>query len=68
MANPGSWKQVDTNKWRNSQTGDNIRIDKKRTVANDPRTRSWKIYMNGKRKRDLRDNVKKERAVKGAKK
>lgn len=67
MANPGSWKEVDTNKWKNSQTGDTIRIDKKRSVAGDPSTRSWKIYLNDRRVHDMRDNVGKERAVKKAK-
>lgn len=44
---PGNWSKIDTNKWRNTQTGDVIELKKYRDVAGDPSTRRWHILYNG---------------------
>jgi len=67
MANPGAWVKTDTNEFRNERTGDRITLEKKRSVYNDPSTRSWKIYMNGEKTIDLRDHEVKEDALRKAK-
>lgn len=66
MPNPGSFKQVDTNKWENQVTGDTVSI-KKVTPAHGG-SRSWRLYVNGERVENMSSRVKKSGAEKRAKK
>lgn len=64
MALPGSWKKVNTNKWKNEVTNDKFEIRKTKSVQGV--NQSWKGYYNGNRVFDLSSRANKDSALSAA--